>query len=206
MKKKKKLIQGHYVKRNQITITSIKSNPKSITVSYSNGTRKRFKRGQKYHHAKMFSNEGKTRSNTRFNTRFAKLLSHEWLEDTIAEVTSECYNAIVAAAPIRTGGYRSHIKFLSPVVNKFLKPGAERITSGSIFVSGDVPDADITYADLARFLEFGTGTFEITGAGHHYKNRFGEEYGIHPQPHWIPNYEIYKRVLVERIRAELKKI
>lgn len=191
----------------KIDIKSVKRNKKSISVTYTNNAKRRFAKGKKYHHASMFSNKEGTGSKTHFNTRFRKMLSQYWLDDVISQVTSECYAAITAAAPVKTGQYKRHISLKSPAINKYLKPGTKRIVSGTIFIRpGIVPNSNITYADLGRFLEFGTGAFEITGAGHRRKNRFGERYGMQPQPHWIPNYEIYKRVLVERVREELKRL
>lgn len=187
---------------------SIKVNKKSIAVKYSNGARKRFRPGQPYHHKTYFKAARGQRwnTNTRFSTRFKKLLDKEWLDEVIGEVTAECYRAIQNAAPHKTGTYKSKILYRSTAANKYLSPD-KHIKYGSIYVQDDpLPDGSGTYSDLARFLEFGTRSFEITGAGKASTTKDGKPWGTHPQPHWIPNYEIYKKVLRERIRAEIRKL
>ena len=187
---------------------SVKVNKKSVTVKYNNGVSKRFKPGQPYHHKTYFKSPRGERwnTNTRFNTRFRKLLDKEWLDNTIAEVTSECYRAIQAAAPVKTGKYKSKIMYRSTAANKYLTPD-KHIRYGSIYIQNDMlPDGSASYADLARFLEFGTRSFELTGAGKAEVTKEGKPWGTHPQPHWIPNYEMYKVILKERIKAEIRKL
>lgn len=197
--------------RINITVSRGKSNRTGKTISrtyYIPKTfrkdeikiRKTFKRGS--------VNNNIFTKKTKFNRRFEKILGKDWLDEVIGDVVSDCYFDIIAAAPVSSNmdknhdHYINHIKMISPKANKYRSPD-NQISVGRIYVE-DVPvegrDGEITYVDLAKFLEFGTGDKEITGSGN------PDIKGIHPQPHWIPNYEIYKKVLKNRLKARLKEV
>lgn len=181
----------------------IKINKKSISIKYEQGTiYKRFPKTPTPYH-----NQNLAKGDVTLKGNFRKLLEKKWLDEVIAQVTSDCYNAIKNSAPKRTGQYRDHIVMKSPAANKYIGDELKHIKYGTIYIKdGPIPDGTANYSDLARFLEFGTRSFEVTGAGKPATTKEGEPWGTHPQPHWIPNFEIYKRVLKQKIKEALGKV
>ena len=186
----------------KITYSTGKPNRTGKTISRTyykpNGdtARKTFIRNKPYQQERIF------RSGAKFGGKIDKKCLDminkldKRVDEIVADVTSECFNAIRASAPYDTGDYYAHIAQKSPRATLYGDiPDNERIHIGVIWVKNDkLPFDDITYVDLARFLEFGTGAKEITGSGN------PEYHGMKAQPHWIPNYEIYKKVLRDRLK------